>query len=57
MTRIWDAALAIYVAIEGVKKCLNPLVATQNFEYKMSNILGTAVCCSSFKMIYVDSLM
>ena len=47
----------IYVAIEGVKKRLNSLVATQNFEYKMSNILGTAVCCLSFKMIYVDSLM
>lgn len=26
--------------IEGGKKLLNPLVAAQNFEYKMSNILG-----------------
>jgi chitin synthase len=27
--------------IKGGKKLLNPLVAAQNFEYKMSNILGT----------------
>ena len=26
--------------IEGGKKLLNPLVAAQNFDYKMSNILG-----------------
>ena len=26
--------------ISGGKKLLNPLVAAQNFEYKMSNILG-----------------
>lgn len=26
--------------IKGGKKLLNPLVAAQNFEYKMSNILG-----------------
>ena len=26
--------------IEGGRKLLNPLVAAQNFEYKMSNILG-----------------
>jgi chitin synthase len=25
---------------EGGRKLLNPLVAAQNFEYKMSNILG-----------------
>jgi chitin synthase len=28
--------------IEGGRKLLNPLVAAQNFEYKMSNILGKA---------------
>ena len=26
--------------IKGGKKLLNPFVAAQNFEYKMSNILG-----------------
>jgi chitin synthase len=26
--------------LDGGKKLLNPLVAAQNFEYKMSNILG-----------------
>jgi chitin synthase len=26
--------------IDGGKKLLNPLIAAQNFEYKMSNILG-----------------
>lgn len=32
--------------IKGGKKLLNPLVAAQNFEYKMSNILGkTDICC------------
>lgn len=33
---------------DGGKKLLNPLVAAQNFEYKMSNILGKPVslhCC------------
>lgn len=29
--------------IKGGKKLLNPLVAAQNFEYKMSNILGAYV--------------
>ncbi|KDQ64296.1 glycosyltransferase family 2 protein [Jaapia argillacea MUCL 33604] len=29
----------IYAMIQGGKKLLNPLVAAQNFEYKMSNIL------------------
>ena len=29
--------------IEGGKKLLNPLVAAQNFEYKMSNILGKSI--------------
>lgn len=28
--------------IKGGRKLLNPLVAAQNFEYKMSNILGTS---------------
>lgn len=28
--------------IEGGRKLLNPLVAAQNFEYKMSNILGSS---------------
>ena len=31
----------IHAMIEGGRKLLNPLVAAQNFEYKMSNILGT----------------
>jgi hypothetical protein len=35
----------IHAMIKGGKKLLNPLVATQNFEYKMSNILGMAICC------------
>jgi chitin synthase len=30
----------IHAMIKGGKKLLNPLVAAQNFEYKMSNILG-----------------
>lgn len=30
----------IHAMIEGGRKLLNPLVAAQNFEYKMSNILG-----------------
>lgn len=33
----------IHAMIEGGKKLLNPLVAAQNFEYKMSNILGTYI--------------
>jgi cellulose synthase/poly-beta-1,6-N-acetylglucosamine synthase-like glycosyltransferase len=31
--------------IQGGKKLLNPLVAAQNFEYKMSNILGPLPHC------------
>jgi chitin synthase len=31
----------IHAMIKGGRKLLNPLVAAQNFEYKMSNILGT----------------
>jgi chitin synthase len=31
--------------IEGGRKLLNPLVAAQNFEYKMSNILGMFDSC------------
>ena len=31
--------------IEGGRKLLNPLVAAQNFEYKMSNILGGYMRC------------
>ena len=31
----------IHAMVEGGKKLLNPLVAAQNFEYKMSNILGS----------------
>jgi len=34
----------IHAMIKGGKKLLNPLVAAQNFEYKMSNILGQKVC-------------
>ena len=30
----------IHAMIKGGKKLLNPLIAAQNFEYKMSNILG-----------------
>lgn len=33
----------IYAMIKGGKKLLNPLVAAQNFEYKMSNILGKMI--------------
>jgi hypothetical protein len=33
----------IHAMIEGGRKLLNPLVAAQNFEYKMSNILGKAL--------------
>lgn len=33
----------IHAMIEGGKKLLNPLIAAQNFEYKMSNILGQLV--------------
>lgn len=29
--------------VNGGKKLLNPLVAAQNFEYKISNILGKPV--------------
>ena len=32
----------IHAMLKGGKKLLNPLVAAQNFEYKMSNILGTS---------------
>jgi chitin synthase len=31
--------------INGGRKLLNPLIAAQNFEYKMSNILGELYCC------------
>lgn len=31
----------IHAMINGGRKLLNPLIAAQNFEYKMSNILGT----------------
>lgn len=34
----------------GGRKLLNPLVAAQNFEYKMSNILGEEYC------VFVDCL-
>jgi chitin synthase len=33
----------IHAMIQGGKKLLNPLVAAQNFEYKMSNILGPSL--------------
>ncbi|KIY50220.1 putativechitin synthase [Fistulina hepatica ATCC 64428] len=33
----------IHAMIKGGRKLLNPLVAAQNFEYKMSNILGNAI--------------
>ncbi|KAK0473386.1 glycosyltransferase family 2 protein [Armillaria novae-zelandiae] len=37
----------IHAMIKGGKKLLNPLVASQNFEYKMSNILGACTCSFS----------
>lgn len=37
----WHVIGEIHAMIKGGKKLLNPLVAAQNFEYKMSNILGT----------------
>jgi len=37
--------------IEGGKKLLNPLVAAQNFEYKMSNILGMCFVCIPFLVL------
>ena len=33
----------ICAMLDNGKKLLNPLVAAQNFEYKMSNILGKSV--------------
>ena len=42
----------IYAMIDKGKKLLNPLVAAQNFEYKMSNILGGQRLLSC--MIYAD---
>jgi cellulose synthase/poly-beta-1,6-N-acetylglucosamine synthase-like glycosyltransferase len=36
----------IHAMIQGGRKLLNPLIAAQNFEYKMSNILGMATFCS-----------
>ena len=38
----------IHAMIEGGKKLMNPLVAAQNFEYKMSNILGS---CRFFVLV------
>jgi cellulose synthase/poly-beta-1,6-N-acetylglucosamine synthase-like glycosyltransferase len=35
-----NSAGEIHAMTEGGRKLLNPLVAAQNFEYKMSNILG-----------------
>lgn len=35
-----DSVGEIHAMTEGGKKLLNPLIAAQNFEYKMSNILG-----------------
>jgi chitin synthase len=42
--------------IKGGKKLLNPLVAAQNFEYKMSNILGRRLTIWStfYLMFYSD---
>ena len=40
--------------IEGGRKLLNPLVAAQNFEYKMSNILGGAR--TIFRNVFVKHL-
>jgi len=38
----------IHAMIKGGKKLLNPLVAAQNFEYKMSNILGELTPTSNY---------
>ena len=37
----------IHAMLEGGKKLINPLVAAQNFEYKMSNILGKFIVTRS----------
>ena len=42
----------IHAMLEGGKKLINPLVAAQNFEYKMSNILGE---CSPDSVDAVDA--
>lgn len=45
----------IHAMIKGGKKLLNPLVAAQNFEYKMSNILGkftSILGCVSVLMLH-----
>ena len=42
----------IHAMIEGGKKLLNPLVAAQNFEYKMSNILGEFIPTSDCAVLY-----
>jgi chitin synthase len=41
----------IHAMIKGGKKLLNPLVAAQNFEYKMSNILGETIFHSHLSSI------
>lgn len=41
--------------VNGGKKLLNPLVAAQNFEYKMSNILGKPVFTVLLYMINVPT--
>lgn len=38
------------------KKLLNPLVAAQNFEYKMSNILGTELLVLYSLLILMNCL-
>lgn len=41
--------------IKGGKKLLNPLVAAQNFEYKMSNILGALLFYRVLPCFYSES--
>ncbi len=45
----------IHAMIKGGKKLLNPLVAAQNFEYKMSNILGDIRCLTHSDSFYLRS--
>lgn len=45
----------IHAMIKGGKKLLNPLVAAQNFEYKMSNILGNVHCLTYSNSSYLRS--
>ena len=49
-----DMTGEIHAMIKGGKKLLNPLVAAQNFEYKMSNILGNVHCLTHSDSFYLS---